>query len=337
MKSLRIGRVLALGALLSSTVIAFADISVFVDGSMIEFPDQKPAMVSGRVLVPLRGVFEKMGASLEWAPRSGQILARSASKTVELKIGDTMARVNGQPVMLDVPPRIMGSRTMVPLRFIGESLGAAVSWDAGLSAVRISTNIDTSGASSGIGSATEYLIPKDTVIPVMIENALNSRTAQKGDTFTAKVKTTGNDDYLGMPPGTIVTGVVRLAEPKEGKNPGVLALDFTRVKLPNGTVYPIDGTLIGLDNDSVSTEADGRLVAKAAHRDDTLTYVGIGAGAGAVVALLTDRSLLTDSVIGAALGYLYSTFARSNQTPRDVNLPVGSTMGVRLDQSLEIR
>jgi hypothetical protein len=100
---------------------------------------------------------------------------------------------------------------------------------------------------------------------------------------------------------------------------------------------PIEAGLTGLDSKHVTNE-DGRLVAKTEHRNDTLTYVGIGAGAGALVALLTDSGdLVRNGLIGAGLGWIYSEIQRNNQKPRDVVLTKDTEVGVRLDQRLIIR
>lgn len=104
-------------------------VRVFVDGDPVAF-DQPPVIQGSRVLVPLRGIFEKMGATVEWRAASRTVLAASGSTLVELQIGSRIARVNGSPVTLDVPAMIIRGRTLVPLRFISESLGAGVQWDA---------------------------------------------------------------------------------------------------------------------------------------------------------------------------------------------------------------
>jgi len=57
------------------------------------------------------------------------ILANRGDTTVALYIGSNVGYVNGYEVQLDVAPFIIGSRTLVPLRFISESLGAVVDWN----------------------------------------------------------------------------------------------------------------------------------------------------------------------------------------------------------------
>lgn len=95
------------------------------------FGEIGPVEVSGRVLVPLRGVLEQAGATVEWSEQARAIRARRGSRLVELAVGESRALVNGEAVRLDVPPMIMRGTTMVPLRFVAEALGASVRESAG--------------------------------------------------------------------------------------------------------------------------------------------------------------------------------------------------------------
>jgi hypothetical protein len=113
-----------------------SDVSVFVNGVRMSF-DQPPVMQNGRVFVPLRGVFQQLGASVVY--NNGQINATGSGRTISLTIGSTTAIVNGQQQTLDVAPFEINSRTLVPLRFIAQALGATVNWDDSSSAVTITS------------------------------------------------------------------------------------------------------------------------------------------------------------------------------------------------------
>lgn len=102
-------------------------IRVYVDGQPMGF-DVPPTVIQGRVLVPLRGIFERLGATVDYDARSQHIVAVRGGQTVELTVGSRQARVNNSPSLLDVPAFTINGRTMVPLRFISESLGAGVQW-----------------------------------------------------------------------------------------------------------------------------------------------------------------------------------------------------------------
>ena len=86
-------------------------------------------ILQGRFLVPMRGIFEALGASVQWDGDTRTVTGNRAGTTVLLSIDSKIAKVNDNTVELDVPATIVEGRTYVPLRFISESLGANVSWD----------------------------------------------------------------------------------------------------------------------------------------------------------------------------------------------------------------
>ncbi|MBC5815689.1 MAG: copper amine oxidase N-terminal domain-containing protein [Candidatus Eremiobacteraeota bacterium] len=111
-----------------------APVTIVVNGNTVNF-DQPPIERAGRVFVPLRGVFERLGASVVYA--NGQINATGNGKNISLHIGSTQASINGQPATIDVAPFLVGARTLVPLRFVAQSLGATVNYDNGNRSVSI--------------------------------------------------------------------------------------------------------------------------------------------------------------------------------------------------------
>lgn len=125
--------------LMASTGMASAQgVTVMLDGRHLSF-DQPPVMQSGRVLVPLRGIFEGLGANVQFTPATREIRATRGNTTVELQLGSAQARVNNNVVMLDVPAQSVQGRTLVPLRFISEALGADVKWVSANRTVLISS------------------------------------------------------------------------------------------------------------------------------------------------------------------------------------------------------
>lgn len=174
------------------------------------------------------------------------------------------------------------------------------------------------------------------VLPVKLDDALSSNNSRKGDTFTATIRNDTDTEYYRLPTGTRVEGVVRDARPKQDKDPGVLDLEFRRLRFPDGKSYAIEGSLIGLDNKSVEKRSDGRLVAKPGHKTDRLTYVGYGAGAGLIVGLLTKHGL-EDTVIGGGLGYLFGSLQKGgSNSPNNVTLKQGTELGVRVDRQVTL-
>lgn len=118
--------------------LAQAAIQVYVDGQVVNF-DVPPTVIGGRVLVPLRGVFERLGATVDYDAPTQHIVALRGAQAVELTIGSRQARVNNLPTLLDVPAFTIAGRTMVPLRFVSEALGAGVQWVDASRAILISS------------------------------------------------------------------------------------------------------------------------------------------------------------------------------------------------------
>lgn len=111
------------------------EIKVFLNGERLEF-DVNPYIKNSRTLVPFRKIFEAFGLDVQWNPTNKTVLATGKTE-ISLKINDSIAYVNGAKKQLDAPPEITSSRTFVPLRFIGESIGAVVDWDGKTKTVTI--------------------------------------------------------------------------------------------------------------------------------------------------------------------------------------------------------
>ena len=114
------------GATLASSIEPA--IQVNINGSPLPMA-VPPNNVNGRVMVPLRAIFEALGATVQWNPVDQGIVATKGNTTIRLQIGSTAAFNNGVQVTLDAAPQIEGGRTLVPVRFVGEALGAEVTWD----------------------------------------------------------------------------------------------------------------------------------------------------------------------------------------------------------------
>lgn len=81
-----------------------------------------------RVQVPMRPIFEALGAYLEWFPENRKVVAHKGDRVVSLVLNENFA-YNPRPITLDYPPRMIRGRVYVPLRFVAQTLGATVSFD----------------------------------------------------------------------------------------------------------------------------------------------------------------------------------------------------------------
>ena len=118
--------------LVSLNCFADSSITVTLNGEKIDCESYgSPAtIVDGRTLVPLRAIFEALGASVEWDNGTKTVTSNLGDTQIKLTVGDNNLYKNGSAVKLDVPATIINSRTMVPARAIAESFGVDVKWDS---------------------------------------------------------------------------------------------------------------------------------------------------------------------------------------------------------------
>ena len=138
MKKIISALLLMLMIFMSINTYAYSPISVEVNARKLEF-DVAPINQDGRVLVPVRAIFEALGTTVDWNPQIETITSSLNGNTVTLTIGSELMLKNGRPVYLDVAPMIIGDRTLVPVRAISEALGSEVTWDAENNRVQIFT------------------------------------------------------------------------------------------------------------------------------------------------------------------------------------------------------
>jgi len=109
-------------------------IPVYFNGDILETPIS-PLIQEGRCLVPFRALFEALGAQVYYNPETRLITARRGVVVLQMTPDDPLVDLSGMTVELDVAPCIFEDYTLVPLRFVGEALGAKVRWDSGIRAV----------------------------------------------------------------------------------------------------------------------------------------------------------------------------------------------------------
>lgn len=135
---------------------------VEIDGERVTF-DVNPEIIDGRTMVPVRRIFEEIGASVKWDSETGTIYARKNSKTITLSLDSAQMSIdkgktdeNGNPVVetveLDVPPQIISGRALVPARVISESFGLDVDWEAENNRVVIKSSEDDDSWKENIGT-----------------------------------------------------------------------------------------------------------------------------------------------------------------------------------------
>src|SRR5690349_21775075 len=181
---------------------------------------------------------------------------------------------------------------------------------------------------------SQLSVPAGTEIDATLQDALSSKSAKTGDTFTAVVAQPVHaaNGEVAIPDGTVINGEVTEAE--QGKTlptvrgKGRLAFRFKDITLPSHRSFPVEATLLSVHDKKAGSEGEvtsstgGKTVAK---------DVGIGAGLGTVAGLIFGGAL-KGLAIGAIAGGGYVLATQG----KDVDLPAQSGMKLRLDQALSI-
>lgn len=194
-----------------------------------------------------------------------------------------------------------------------------------------------------LSGSTRY-IPTDTVVQLQLTNALSSRTAHTGDLFTARLS---DRDQSGFPLKTRFEGSVIESRPATKSQPGVLGVKIHRAFLPDGSIVAVNGTLAGLDEDSVQRSSNGRLVARGRSSKNKvdLKWVGYGAAGGAVLGtILGDgNDFLKGALLGALGGAAYSYLNKDKDKDHkrtgysDVQLARDTEFGIRVHNQVAFR
>ncbi|RNB91806.1 LysM peptidoglycan-binding domain-containing protein [Brevibacillus fluminis] len=107
---------------------ALPTISLLIDGKGV-VSDVKPTIQNGRMLVPIRAIAENTGAAVSYEDTTKTVTVTQGTNKILLYIGKAIGYVNEKRVILDATPMISKGRTLIPLRFISQSLGYQVDWD----------------------------------------------------------------------------------------------------------------------------------------------------------------------------------------------------------------
>ncbi|PKM78647.1 MAG: hypothetical protein CVU90_01205 [Firmicutes bacterium HGW-Firmicutes-15] len=133
MKKITMVIILSFMMLVGFASVASAEVRVVIEGKGDEYPhylelNVSPIIENGSSLVPMRAIAEDLGFQVDWDPATAGITLKGNEKLIQMNIGSQQALVNSIPINMSLAPRIIESRTMVPLRFISESLGYFVEY-----------------------------------------------------------------------------------------------------------------------------------------------------------------------------------------------------------------
>lgn len=117
-------------------------IKIYINDEKMEFPAE-PYIQDGTTMVPMRVIFERLGATVEYNAKTKIVTAKKSDTVITLEAGSTAATLNGKKQTLGAPVTNIDGNTMIPLRFVSEALGAEVAWDRDTQTVDITKKEDS--------------------------------------------------------------------------------------------------------------------------------------------------------------------------------------------------
>lgn len=220
--------------LLCFSGIANASPNVILDGKVLNF-DVPPVIENNRTLVSLRVIFEALGAGVNWDDTTQTVMAKKAGTEIKLIIGG-QAYINGGPVSIDVPAKIIDGRTLIPLRFVAEAMGCDVTWNEAKEIINISSA--TGGDSSnGTVKSLDPSLPASGYIFQMYNRVKYLSWNQSGSKLNGQLKIVAVDN------GVITSGEFLFTGTKNGSdivitfNDPVLPFEDMTGTLSNGVLY----------------------------------------------------------------------------------------------------
>lgn len=190
-------------------------IIVVIDDQEQNYVDTPPLMMHSRVLVPMRPIFESLGASLNWDNMTKTVTATRGTEQINLTIGNSQATIRENQaikkrVTLDALPVLSQGTTYVPLRFVSESLGARVNWESDARRVVIMTG----------AAMSNHPMPNPNPMPPMAG-------------MTQEVKVALTEMEIILEPAIVAAGDIRFIVVNTGAMPHALAIVGVTSKTAN--------------------------------------------------------------------------------------------------------
>jgi len=181
-----------------------SDLSVIIDGEKQNY-SVSPVIEKGTVLVPMRAVFESLGASLKWEAESQTVKAEKGDIEIQLKVGSYFAQKNGEAVKLMTPAIIVNDSVLVPLRFVSEALGAEVYWDQLNRSAVINTGEKVENSVSEVkeeDKAVNSTLTYKQAFEAALKNSIAYKNAQADIERSEEVRNKAAENFFFTPIGT---------------------------------------------------------------------------------------------------------------------------------------
>lgn len=172
-------------------------ISVYINGNKIEF-DVPPVVIKGRTLVPMRKIFEELGATIEWDNKTRTATATKGDTKFSLKVGSPEYTLDGKTYPLDVTAALVEGRTMIPARLVSEAFGCQVVWDGSTRSVLITRDVDKgsdTGENKGENTGGGQNVNSDKAKGKRVVLGLDPKNTIEATIDGAKVRIRGRLEY----------------------------------------------------------------------------------------------------------------------------------------------
>ena len=181
---MKLRKFLSVAALAAAMMINASAIDLYVDSVKLE-PDVPPTVVEGHTLVPLRSIFDALGADLQWDNTTKTAAGSRGDSTISIQVGSPTALVNGEEKILEAPAQVINGSTMVPARFVAEGLNCIVKWDKATDGIYISTTgsdpvIPEPPAPASTPTSTATSTPASTSTPTVTVSSSTGTSSNGG-------------------------------------------------------------------------------------------------------------------------------------------------------------
>lgn len=194
------------------------EISVYLDATKIDF-DVKPQIINGRTMVPIRAIFEKMGAIVEWNGNTGSAICTKGDTIVKMTVNSTDMYINNQLKKMDISPVVIDGRTLAPARYVAEAFNANVQWSQKNNSVVI--------CSKDVYAYADY--PDIPDLGKCYNISMSSETVQDGfKVFSYVYSDRSNDDYYGYLYDNSALMLGEYAEETISMTNGVATMAYTK-------------------------------------------------------------------------------------------------------------
>ena len=286
-------------------------IRVVLNGVPLAFAHTPPMQIKGSTLVPMRDIFEALGATVKFDKASQTVYGQKGATAIILPLGALTATVSGQPHTLPEPAQLVAGTTLVPLRFISEALGASVGWDPATSTVTIQT-VDPHLATLPAPPTTKSGVVTGQVTGIYTNTTPTQLTLRVG----------GQNTIVPLSPATIIlrstagqpATEASLSAIKPGDQVTVQRGDNGVATIVTATFGEVRGTIVGIgklaSGNSAITLDSGRVVELTP--DAPITFGGLTV---ALSDLKTAERVVIRTNPANDLGYGVAVVTAANQNP----------------------